>query len=528
MTVDAFLDELGRHATRRPNAVALIETGGRRSTYAQLLGAVDRVASGLDALGVRPEDRVLFAVRPGLEAFVLVLALLRVGAVVVALEPGTGPELLARRIATAEARWAMAESLLLAAAAVQGARWLPERWRSAVPLPPPSRLRRAGIRLVRVGPWLPGLPSATSFAALARRRPTATRPGLAAAAEAPALLVFTSGTTEAPKAVVHSRRSVGATIRLFRRHLALDPSAVVYGTELHLVLPALHAGATAVIPRHRATPRRILHDLGRHHVTHLFSTPGNLAALAEQVAPAGRLPPTLRHILLGSAPVGPDVLRRARDVLPEHTEVWCVYGMTEVLPICRVDLREKLAFAGPGDLVGHPFPELALRLAPDGELLVRGPHQFRRYLGQQPVDEVATGDLAEIDALGRVILKGRKKDMIIRRGHNIYPGLYEPTIARIDGVGRCALVGVPDPVTSDELVVLAVQPTSSARRAELGRRLPHLLRTGEHRIDRDARPDRIVVMPIPLVRRSHEVDRAALRRLVAEVLRCDPGRALGC
>jgi acyl-CoA synthetase (AMP-forming)/AMP-acid ligase II len=187
--------------------------------------------------------------------------------------------------------------------------------------------------------------------------------------------------------------------------------------------------------------------------------------------------------------------------------------MTEIVPVCRASLEEKLDFHGDGDLVGTPFPEVAVRLADDGELLVAGPHLFRGYLGAPPAVEHATGDLASIDHSGRVILRGRKKDMIIRGGHNIYPALLEPVIREIAGVRRCALVACSVSGTSDERVVLAVEPDDGQHPARLHRRLAQELRSGPHCIEAAAQPDRIVIYKhLPLVARSDDVDRQALRQ----------------
>ncbi|MFC6934522.1 hypothetical protein ACFQHO_32050 [Actinomadura yumaensis] len=94
--------------------------------------------------------------------------------------------------------------------------------------------------------------------------------------------------------------------------------------------------------------------------------------------------------------------------------------------------------------------------------------------------------------------------MLIRGKFNLYPGLYEPAIAALDGVAEAAIVGVPDPETGDEQVVLAVVGDA----AGLARRLPGV-------IDHDALPDRIVELPeLPRSGRGRKLDRERLRALV--------------
>ena len=125
--------------------------------------------------------------------------------------------------------------------------------------------------------------------------------------------------------------------------------------------------------------------------------------------------------------------------------------MTEMLPVCFVDMEEKLEYEGSGDLVGAPCPDVRLRIARDGEIMVAGPNLCGAYLAGPALDELATGDLGRLDADGRLVLLGRKKDMIIRGSYNIYPGLIEEVIAGIAGVRRCAVVGVYDENRADEV-----------------------------------------------------------------------------
>ena len=227
------------------------------------------------------------------------------------------------------------------------------------------------------------------------------------------------------------------------------------------------------------------------------------------------LPEHVRCVLLGAAPVLPPLLRRVLAAAP-GAEVLSVYGMTEAAPIAVVTAQEKLAHAAagvPGDLLGRPLDGVRARIAADGELMVAGP-QVAGYLGEPPPIEVGTGDLATLDERGRLVMLGRKKDMIIRGGVNIYPGLYEPLVAARPGVAEAVMVGVPDQATGDERVVLAVVPDTGAPAdlADLARRLHRDLPSV---IDSYALPDRIVLLPaMPSAGRTRKPDRAALREAV--------------
>ncbi|MDF1504561.1 class I adenylate-forming enzyme family protein, partial [Roseisolibacter sp. H3M3-2] len=253
--------------------------------------------------------------------------------------------------------------------------------------------------------------------------------------------------------------------------------------------------------------------------THTFLVPADAQRAVDHPAARGATRrPALRHLLLGAAPVEVPLLRRLRAVLPPAATAWAVYGMTEILPVATVSIDAKLAWAGDGDLLGAPAPGVEARVADDGELLLRGPQLCAGYLGEAPMREHATGDLVRLDDGGRLVLLGRKKDMIIRGHDNVYPALHEPVVARIPGVRRCAMVGVRDARASDERIVLVVEPAEGTDPAALARALPAALRTGDTRIDDAALPDRILVMPLPEAGRSRKVDRAALRAVAARAL----------
>jgi acyl-CoA synthetase (AMP-forming)/AMP-acid ligase II len=330
----------------------------------------------------------------------------------------------------------------------------------------------------------------------------------------PLFVVFTSGTTDEPKGVLHSRRSFGATIDVIGQHAGFHAGDVLYARDMHLVLPALCGGARVVFPGSLHPPaHQVLADLHGNQATHAFFVTADCQSLVEQMERTGaRFPDSLRVLLVGAAPVRAPFLRRLQRAVAGHTSVLCVYGMTEMLPVASIGLEEKLALASDGDPVGRLVPGVTARTAGDGELFIAGSHLCAGYVGHPPMREHATGDLVRLDG-DLVTLLGRKKDMIIRGATNIYPELHEPVIEEIPGVRRAAMVGVFDETAADERVVLFVEPDDSARSDQgFERDVLRELRTGRHRIDDSAQPDLIVVAPLPLAGRSHKVDKSALRR----------------
>ncbi len=502
-------------ACAQPQGAAIVETGGRwhhwlgrpkrRVSRGEIGQRISRAATTLQGLGLVEGAAALYAVRPGAHAMVLLSALLLAGPTVVALDPGVSARLLAERLKLLAPRWVVAESIVYAA----GAPGLPRlllRWAGMV-LPD---IRLPGARFMRVGLRLPGVPPSRDCSSLwTAADPLALL--LTSRRDRPVLALFTSGTTAAPKTALHTATSLGAACTIISRRMALRETDVVYSTQTHQMLAALLAGACCVVPPTGPDARRFIADIERYRVTHTYGMPFELSAVVARLEEQGKkLPAHLRVIVLGSAPVRPAFLTRLRAVCASDTEVWCAYGMSEIFPVSLVESREKLIFEGEGDLVGAPVEGVRVDVADDGELHVSGPNLFAGYVGQPPLTVHATGDLARIDTQGRIVLLGRKKDMIIRGPHNIYPSLYEATIAAIPGVETCALVGLPNADGTDERLVLAVQPRAGEDGRRIRDRVQCALRDGSCAIDAFARPDDVVVCTLPLSGRSAKIDRGRL------------------
>jgi acyl-CoA synthetase (AMP-forming)/AMP-acid ligase II len=508
--VSLVLDAADRHgdapALTGPPAPGLPGRLASTLSYAELGAGVRAVAVRLAAAGFAPGQRMLFSVRPSPDAVVLALGTVAAGGTVVFVDPGVGPALFAARTELAAPGWAAAESVLHAAGRGP-VRALARR--RGVLLPDYSRLP---VRHVRAGPWLPGVPrGAVPLRDLMRPVP----PTRICAGELPAdpaqdaVVVFTAGTTAAPKAVVHTRGSLGAALDVLSTRCALGPGTRVHTDQFLLGLPALVGGGHWSMPPYGFAPAARPDELaaGLLGATHTFLVPADLAAVLDAVRD-GRvaLPDSLRQVLLGAAPVLPPLLRRATAALP-GVEFLAVYGMTEILPVAIATAAEKLAHRGPGDLVGAPLPGVRARVDDEGRLVVAGANLARGYLGGPDLAEHTTGDLATLTRDGAIVLAGRATDMIIRGRTNIYPGLYEPAIAALPGVAEAVLVGVPD-VIGDERVVLVVVADPDTPPGLAGRvraALPGVL-------DAAALPDEVVEQPdLPVAGRTRKIDRAALR-----------------
>ena len=492
-SIDGLLDALRAD----PSSPAVLTTGRRVAgpaarvvTRGALADLADTFAAALHHRGLGVGDTVAIAVRPGPVSLALLLAALRLRVRVAIVDPGAGPDVVAARLALADPALLGADATAQAAAG----------WAGPV-------ARRAGIALPTLGRIAPVVTVGRRLPWCAPRLTAPSRPGRVPdrrGQDSDAVVVFTSGTTSSPRAVVHTVASLSAGMGAVAQLVRPVPGAPVLGGTFFVLVPSLLAGAPVVRPARSAAG--LADQLVRLAPQATYLTPPELrAALDSGATFTGR-------VFSGSAPVSADLLGRVRGAGAE--QAWGVYAMTEAFAVAAVEATEKAAHVGSGaagDLVGNLLPGVEARVDPNGQLLVSGPATADRYLGGARLDQVATGDVARVHD-GRVVLSGRVKDMVLRGAENIYPGLYEPSL-HVPGVDLAVLVGVPAG-DGDERLVALVQTVRGAHADEVRRRLATpLSRMGS------ARPDAVLLVDVPLSGRSHKPDRAAASRVAAAHVR---------
>jgi O-succinylbenzoic acid--CoA ligase len=274
--------------------------------------------------------------------------------------------------------------------------------------------------------------------------------------EAPATIVFTSGTTGRARGAQLSHRSHAASADAWAALLEPRP------TDRWLAcLPLFHVAGLAIVvrasrwrvplevlPHFEATEVAARMEAGSSHVS---LVPSQL----EQVlaAWAGRpVPVTLRAILLGGAPIPGPTLARAREAgLPVLT----TFGLTETSSGVAVGGAEAATLADPAAL--RPLPGVQVRVVDVdpadgvGHIEVQGPMVFDGYVGDAPAgaDRLAdgwlrTGDLGTLDADGLLRIADRREDLVISGGENVYPAEVEAVLCEHPGVIDAAVVGQPD------------------------------------------------------------------------------------
>jgi acyl-CoA synthetase (AMP-forming)/AMP-acid ligase II len=282
-----------------------------------------------------------------------------------------------------------------------------------------------------------------------------------------AIYLHTAGTTGVPKRVSLTERVLDARAELLRRLIGIGPDdRYATGSPLHHigglgnVLVALTAGA-AVIPTTRFS-FDWWRNLKQLDATHCLLVP----SMIEMLLSEGLLDAVpLKTLIYGASPITVETLRRVLDVLPEVAMV-SLYGQTEGSPITSLgpDDHRLAAIKNPDVLhtVGRPVSGLRLQIdEPDragiGEVLAAAAH-----LSTQDSDRwLHTGDLGVLDADGYLRLCGRRHDMVVRGGENIYPVEVENVLSAHPAVAAVGVVGVPDARLGETLAAFIV-PTEPA------------------------------------------------------------------
>jgi malonyl-CoA/methylmalonyl-CoA synthetase len=305
---------------------------------------------------------------------------------------------------------------------------------------------------------------------LARRRQDQPneRPLCPATGDTIAALVYTSGTTGRPKGAVLTHNNLAINALTLNACWRLAPS-----DRMLLALPlfhinglanGLHAWLTAgfrVRLLERFRKETILDDFVDFRPTFFFGVPTMYTRLLDASAEVGRqIGEQMRLFVSGSAPLPSHTLEQFHQ-LYGHT-ILERYGMTEALGV--------MANPYPGErrpgTVGKPLPGVSIRLSEgeQGEVLVKGPTVFAGYWRDDDATKAAftsdgyfrTGDIAERAFDGYYTLRGRRSDLIISGGFNIYPQEIEDLLKEQEGVSEAIVVGEPDPIRGERVVAYLV------------------------------------------------------------------------
>lgn len=480
-------DALARHGSR----TALI-CDEERVSFAELAGRVGAAAGVLEDLGLRPGERLLILMRDTPDMAVAWLAALRIGAVAVALNPKLAASELQHVAEDSSARLAIVDECLAAS--------------------PFSAIAEI---------------TASEFRVRAQRRAAA--PALPLAAEAPAFMLYSSGTTGHPKGIVHAHRSIAAVGGAFRRIgigagdcvLTTSKHFFAYGLE-HGLLATLAAGAASVLHPDWPDAGAVIELVSRHRPAAMFSVPTIYRRLlAEPRASLAPLRSVRRFVSAGERLSRPLVEQWQSAV---GAELLNLYGMSETFCACMMTPPGT----SDGLRTGVPFDTIDVELrdargdpplpGEPGILWVRHPAQASGYanLPRESQAQFRDGwfcsrDLFSRDAEGHYIHQGRTDELVKIAGQWVHPGELEEIAALETAVSEAACVPVPD---ADGLERLALFVTAKVAAGEAER----AVREACERLPRHKRPKWVrAVEELPRTA-TGKVQRYKLREILAREL----------
>ncbi len=294
-----------------------------------------------------------------------------------------------------------------------------------------------------------------------------------------ALILFSSGTTSTPKAIVHSRDAMQALHKTLLQTWRLSSDDVVLGAlPFHTIYglifsaaSALYAGSTLVL-LDRFHPERALEAIERHKVTTAAFVPAMIIMILNLEGKERFDRSTVRMLYSASAPISETDIKRF--VAFSGAPVICNYGMTEI-PGAAVEVAGNDHVHGSVGLVSPDFgvtirneKDQILPIGETGEVALRGPTLMLKYLGDpdKTADRVRDGwiytqDKGRIDGEGNIFLLGRKSEMIIRGGLNISPLEIESVLSIHPWVSDVAVVGPDDEVFGQTVSAFVVPSLGS-------------------------------------------------------------------
>ncbi len=435
-SVERLTVTLARHAQLRPDAYAIV-LDGRRIGFAELERRTAAAQALLAQQGVQAGDRIAWCAANHPDFFAAMLATMRSGAVLTPINWRQKAREIAYILADSGARMIVADAAFL------------DTVTTAAP----------GVTVMETGAFSRALDDA---------RPTAGTIG--GDPGAPALLLYTSGTTGHPKGVQLSEAaiSVGREMEELTggfddwgdREILLSPLPLFHIGGICWALCGLVRGCTVVLTNNPAPPA-LLDLCLAESVSRTFMVPQLVRGLIEEMVSRGVRVQTLKGIHYGAAPMDPPLLERG------IREIGCrflqYFGMTEmagtisILPPSGHDPARPHLLGSVGRVLPGSAIEIrdaqarVVAIGEAGEIWARGPSMMLGYANrpEQTAEVVVdgwyrTGDGGRLDGEGYLYLTDRIKDMIVTGGENVYPVEVEAVLREHPSVADCAVYGLPD------------------------------------------------------------------------------------
>ncbi|MGA1873838.1 MAG: fatty acid CoA ligase family protein [Thermoplasmatota archaeon] len=444
-------------------------------TFRELGREVDMYAHGLREIGIEKDMKTIFLVRPSPEFFALTFALVKVGAVIVLIDPGMGTRKLVSSLASIEAEAFVGIPLA-----------------HVLRISSPSSFRSLRIKVTVGRKWFWGGYTLKDI----RSKNKEPFPQIDRKPDDMVGIFFTSGSTGPSKGVVYEHGMFDAQMRFMDTHFGYGPGDVDLATFPLFSLFDINLGITAVIPDMdmtkpaEADPRKIVRAVKDNGCTSIYGSPALLNNLSRYCMENHVRLDTVRKVVTAGAPIRPDLLERVRSVIRQDGLIHTPYGATEVLPVSDITSRKILSETmnrtaeGAGTCIGKPLEGNSVRVIPIsedpidpwddklalprgeiGEICVKGPTVTKEYYRREEATRRAKihdpegglwhrmGDTGYLDENGDLWFCGRKAHMVVTEWGPMYPIRCEAIFNQHPKVFRSSLVGV-GPEGSKRPVVL--------------------------------------------------------------------------
>lgn len=457
-----------------------------RLCFKDLIREIDRFAEGFRSIGIGAGTPTIVLITPGLELFAVSIALFRIGAIPVMIDPGMGRSRMVKALGESNAE-------------------------AFIGIPRSHFLRCLYPRAFRnIATWI-STGRCWSLRAISLRK----MPYLAVRSKAAPVekdeevaLFFTSGSTGPPKGVIYTRGMLEAQLHILRNTFGYSPHEIDLCTFPLIGLLLICMGISLVLADMdmaypaKLDPRRILKNIEDHHCTHMFCSPMVLKRLAAYGHMEDVSLGSLKWIMTAGAPVLPSVLSDFRSLLDADAEIQTPYGATEALPLATIGDKELLELYADTDIpesgicVGYPLENLEMKILAIsdtpvpvfenavflkdndvGEIVVCGPNVSSAYRGESEANDLAkiyerasrkiwhrTGDLGRMDPEGRLWFYGRKSHRVISGGRVYFTIPVEAVFNQHPAVSRSALVGVEKGDRSDKIPVICIELVKNEKR----------------------------------------------------------------
>ena len=434
-----------------PDHVAVID-GPTRLTYAQLDEEAGRLASALSGLGLGPGDRLALCAPNSATWLMVYFAALKLGAIAVTLSAQLRPLELDSLLGHARPRALFCDEARRREVAPQagelGLKWLlsPDG-----PLDPQTMAQK----------------ESQSLPALERER------------EEPACVLYTGGTTGAPKGVLLSHENLitaAALVAAMERSTPADralcflPFNHVFG-QMHIMNATVYsAGGLVLLPGFDL--EAMLAAIAEHEVTKLYAVPTVYGRLLQAPDLKERLG-QVRYCFSAAASMARELVRQWKE--RTGLNIFEAYGMTETASMVTYNHYHQHRVGSVGQAVGsnevcimdpqgQPLP-----MGQEGEICTRGRNVMLGYLDDPQASQEArwgswlrTGDIGYLDRDGYLFIVDRLKDLIITGGENVYPREVEEVLFQRPEVAECSVVGLPDAEYGERVTAVLVPAPGQA------------------------------------------------------------------